>query len=303
MRTAISEPIGQLFREKQLTFEQITAMQWPDFEPILRTAFSKFRCELPVDGHESTGLPDVSCGMKIMYNQIPGSRNQPTELSRTMIEWMVLNRVKIIHLVRRSHVRKVLSVFRLVQTGIAHTRIGGEPCVDYDPLDIEPQKLIESVYESLRVSVSHRIDLRRRVPVNFLHEVYYEDLLRDSEHGFDSTLSDALGFISPALKDLRNWIDRASTELVRSPFMPCSMLVTDWKILEPKIAAIAARKLDQDPKVETEMRAELDFALRDCNGASYVEPGISAAPTLKSRFRSVLATARPLLLSRKRKRR
>lgn len=286
MRTVISEPVGQLLREKQLTFSEISAMQWSDFERVLRDAFAKFRCDLPAEAPKQPS--DMACGFKLMYNQIPGSRNVPTNMSRKMCTWLVSGNVKIVHLVRRSHVRKVLSIFRLAQTGVAHMRKGGELRPEFSPLDVDARRLVGAVKESLRVSVSHRVDLRAVVPAGYLHEVFYEDLLADSVRNSAATFSDVLGFVSPAQEDLRGYIDRVTTDLVRNPVLPCAKLVSDWASIEPELFALNATKLDEKPRLDDEMHAELDFALQDCRTASYDYPGLtvpSPLSTVRSRLR------------------
>lgn len=282
LRTVISEPVGQLLRGK--SFEEVTNLNFDEFRGILRMAFGKFDCDL-----EEEGARQLSCGFKLMYNQIPGSRNEPTELSRQSMRWLVDNNVKIVHLIRKSHVRKILSVFRLAKTGVAHTRTttqdGKESSqATYDPLTVEVGRVVGAVRESVRVAVAHRLDLRKQVPEEFLHEVLYEQFLEDSSRESLDTFRKVLGFLSPghSAGDLREWTDKASSDILSNPFMPCSNLVADnaWPTIQAQLSALLTdsnTKLHEDPEHDAEMRADLDFALQDCTKASY-----NATPNARS---------------------
>lgn len=224
MQTVISEPIGQLLRE--YTWDQVSKMRSDEFHGLVDRAFAKFdRCQ--------------SCGFKIMYNQIPGSKNGPTAMSRSLD-------YKIIHLIRRSHIRKVLSVLRM-STGKAHYR--GDEEQKIEPLTVDTRRFVGNVRESLRVSVLYRFDFRKHAKV--LHEVYYEDLL----HG--SAFNDVLRFIDPKLLAYK-----ATTDIKQNPVLPCSFLVNDYHTIEGELAS--TKHFHDDPTLARTMRDELQFALADC---------------------------------------
>ena len=152
-----------------------------------------------------------------MYNQLPMQAQLRHENMRgTRFEtWAVLENIKLIHLVRRSHIRRVLSELRMRATHVAHVHVTTSSNVTTSskipPLvDIEAKTVVDMVMESISSSNNMRKSLRDSMPKSSVLEVEYEQLV-DNAGQFHRVVD----FISP---DLARFVQRMkATTLQRSP--------------------------------------------------------------------------------------
>ena len=190
-----------------------------------------------------------------MYNQLPMQAQLRHENMRgTRFEtWAVLENIKLVHLVRRSHIRRVLSVLRMKATHVAHVRDPANVTTSsMTPLvDIEAKTFVDMVMKSVSASNKMSKSLRDSMPKTSVLEVEYEQLV-DNAGQFHRVVD----FISP---DLARFVQRMkATTLQRSPPTACADLILNWPTI---FEELRARKGELKIKSEID---DLDFALNDC---------------------------------------
>ena len=149
-----------------------------------------------------------------MYNQLPmQAQLRHEDMRGTRFEtWAVLENIKLVHLVRRSHIRRVLSVLRMKATHVAHVRDPANVTTSsMTPLvDIEAKTFVDMVMKSVSASNKMSKSLRDSMPKTSVLEVEYEQLV-DNAGQFHRVVD----FISP---DLARFVQRMkATTLQRSP--------------------------------------------------------------------------------------
>ena len=203
-------------------------LQWGDFEFMLRGTFSDLVSPFTHIFNDTTTnsrtkkkkvdnrseRTELICGFKVMYNQLPMQAQLRHENMRgTRFEtWAVLENIKLVHLVRRSHIRRVLSVLRMKATHVAHVRDPANVTTSsMTPLvDIEAKTFVDMVMKSVSASNKMSKSLRDSMPKTSVLEVEYEQLV-DNAGQFHRVVD----FISP---DLARFVQRMkATTLQRSP--------------------------------------------------------------------------------------
>ena len=126
-----------------------------------------------------------AAGFKLMYSQL--------RVSRLLLPFLVLRRVRVIHLIRRNALDVVLSKEAgEARRGVLHAR-AGEP-VESVRIKLRTEDLLERMTAHERAIADARVRFKR-VGIPY-REAVYEDLVADEEGGFDS-LFEFLG-VQPA---------------------------------------------------------------------------------------------------------
>ena len=142
LRTSVNEPLYRVGRRCRETSLFSTCA-----EPLLARAFAAMgsRCRVAESDdlaryNETLSRFDVTgdasctraCGFKVMYNQLPpvdslahlasntSTTRVDTRAFTCFMAWSIANEVRVVHLVRRSHIRKAISHFRAEETGVWH---------------------------------------------------------------------------------------------------------------------------------------------------------------------------------------
>jgi len=118
-----------------------------------------------------------AAGFKLMYSQL--------RVSRPLLPFLVLKRVRVIHLIRRNVLDIVLSKEAgRARQGVLHARSG--QAVETVRVHVRTDNLLERMAEHEREVESARAKFRR-IGLAY-EEAVYEELVRDEEGGFSSLL-------------------------------------------------------------------------------------------------------------------
>jgi len=120
--------------------------------------------------------PDIdAAGFKLMYSQL--------QVSRPLVPFLVLRRVRVIHLIRRNALDVVLSKEAgAARQGVLHARSG--QTLEAVRIRLRTDDLLERMTAHEREVESARSRFQR-IGLPYC-EVVYEDLVRDEESGFAS---------------------------------------------------------------------------------------------------------------------
>jgi len=280
--TTVDEPVLQLFRQDPRLGPFIAAKDWANvkierqkidlkmyLDHLIPSVFAELGCPMSqankstisFDRCPASELPPKLgkglCGMKVMYDQVPGDEGEsPIEL----LKWAAFNNIKVVHFIRSSHIRRVISMRRSSQVGVHHVRKSDVSPVWPAPqsLELDVNLLSHDTLLGIRNTEKYRSLISALVPAQLSHELLYEDLIdpAQSNRQFSGLVNFLL--VGNSLPHQTRFMVPSSDE-IRGPQVPCHLAVRNWSAVITNLRVLSTRR--QLPG--NEVRA-LQYSLDDC---------------------------------------
>ena len=256
LSTVVREPMLERLAETNYSFPYAQCSWDGCYQHALESEFKNLGCPFTTDPRNVTTAKN--CGFKLMYTEMPTSiakirhGHERSGRHSTLFEkWIGSNNISMIHLVRRSHVRRVLSELRMKATGIAHVR-KPESYGPVAPLQTGSRRVADLVMESIRSVERVSASFASASPRIRVMTVDYEALVDDNLA--QETFARILDFISPGLKERGKRLQ--PTALVRFPFLKCVNLTEHWSEIHANL-----RKFRHPRRFDVNA---LDYSIADC---------------------------------------